>query len=65
MATRALNGCRESFLDRFTALQLLKLHEMWVASEWDIRPDEWSAVQVRRALRGKVPTWNDDGSPVE
>lgn len=58
-AVRALDNCREDFLDRFTAIQLLRLHRMWVASDWGIAPDTWEARQVAEALRGVPPRFDD------
>lgn len=59
-----IDGLRESFNDRFTAEQLLKLVRMHWASEWDIPPDEWTPRQIRESLRGKPPRWDDGERPV-
>lgn len=57
------NSCRESFLDPFTTDQLVQIHRAWMASGWDIYPDEWASWQIKNALKGIVPEWNDDESP--
>jgi hypothetical protein len=62
-AARALSYCNESFLRRFTMEQLLAIRRAWVASEWDIHPDEWTERQVKDALKGRVPTWNAVDEP--
>lgn len=36
---------------------------MWLASEWDIYPDQWAPWQVTDALAGIVPEWNSDETP--
>ena len=59
-----LNCCRERFLDRFTAEQLLAIGRAQIACEWDNPPDTWTVKQVRAALRGKVPRFDDDGRPL-
>jgi len=59
----AFDHCRESFFDPFTPVQLLAIHAAWMASKWDYRPDSWTGRQVREALRGIAPQWNDDSSP--
>lgn len=56
--------CRESFNDRFTPAQLVKLHDAAMASEWDIYADQWSERQLREALRGIAPAWTDEGEPL-
>lgn len=52
------DSCREDFLDRFTLEQLVQIHRMWLASEWDIYPDTWTDRQVKQALAGKPPRWS-------
>ena len=56
-AVGALDNCTESFLDRFTAEQLLQLWRVWNECGWDICPDQWTERQVREALQGKPPLW--------
>jgi hypothetical protein len=62
-AARLIGMCRESFNQRFTAEELLKLARACWASEWDFTPDQWTEEQVQAALKGEVPRWNDDESP--
>lgn len=52
------NGCHETFLDAFTARELLKLHEAHQRCIWDFPPDQWAPRQVFEALRGIVPQWD-------
>ena len=57
--------CNESFLDRFTRDQLVRLYDAWMASEWDIAPDRWSEAQVQDAIRyGIEPSFSSDETPV-
>lgn len=58
-----LNACVESFNDRYTAEELLTIVRMLRAAEWDILPDRWTRRQVKRALRGIVPTWSRNQRP--
>ena len=66
-AVEALNNCNETFLNGgqkpFTAEQLLKIWRAWKACAWDIFPDQWTDRQVKRALRGIVPTWDAEMKP--
>lgn len=64
LIVRNIDATRESFLERFTAEELLQLFRMQLASGWDFYPDQWTARQVAEALRGVVPTWTDDECPV-
>ena len=54
----------ESFNDRFTAMQLVQLGRMLLASDWDIYPDQWTARQVKQALRGWPPHFDENEKPV-
>jgi hypothetical protein len=55
-----LEHCKEDFLVRFTTKQLFQLWRSWKSSEWDFYPDQWSERQVKEALRGKAPRWDDE-----
>lgn len=61
---RNMDATTESFNDRFTAEQLLTIGRAFLASEWDFYPDQWTARQVREALKGKPPRWDDNEKPV-
>ncbi len=63
-AVRVLGGMNETFNQRFSAEELLKLCRACWASEWDITPDRWTEDQVQAALKGEVPRWEDCGKPV-
>lgn len=52
-AVNVMNQCREDFLDRFTAEQLLMLYRALRRSDWDILPDLWTAHEIKLALAGK------------
>jgi len=56
--------CREGFFDRLTVVELVQLHRMLQASGWDMPMDTWTPRQVREALRGIPPKWDDDEKPV-
>lgn len=54
----------EGFSDQFTLDQLIKIWRAQRASEWDFTPDMWTRRQVKEALKGKVPRWDDNERPV-
>jgi hypothetical protein len=60
---RLFDGCREGFNERFSAPQLIKLWRAYKASDWDYAPDQWTPRQVREALRGIPPQWDEDCKP--
>ena len=58
-AVAAYAYCNESFLQQFTAAELLTIRACWLASEWDFFPDQWTTRQLREALeQGRAPTWS-------
>ena len=63
-AVAGLNNCNETFLEVFSAEELLMLHRAWCASAWMFYPDEWASRQVFDALRGIVPDWDGDERPI-
>lgn len=64
LLVKNFNGCAESFLDRFSVEELITLHRIHQQSDWDIQPDHWEEQQVREALQGIVPSWDDQERPV-
>lgn len=45
---------------------LIRLHDAYIASGWDMYPDMWSIEQLRDAMRGAdplVPSWHEDETP--
>lgn len=62
---KAFDRCSEDFLSRFTVAELLKLRAAWKLAEWDYYPDQWTEHQVKEALRGRVPQWDENGRPFE
>lgn len=64
-AVNLINNCQESFLDQYTAEQLLALYVAYKRSGWDITPDQWTERQVIEALwLDKAPCWDEDENPV-
>jgi hypothetical protein len=59
-----MNVVSESFNDQFTTAQLLQIHRMHILSEWDIYPDKWTTRQLREALKGKPPMFDDNERPI-
>lgn len=65
MLVRNANDCNETFNQRYSIEELVQIHRMWQASDWDNYPDTWTKQQVQEALQGKVPKWNDEtGEPI-
>lgn len=64
LIVRNIGNCRQSFVDQFTAEQLLQLFRMQLASGWDFYPDQWEARQVSEALQGVAPAWDNDETPL-
>lgn len=63
-AVKALDNCRESFLDTYPAADLLNIWRAWRACDWDIYPDQWSARQLLEATTQRiVPRWTPDEQP--
>lgn len=60
LLVRNANDCNETFNQRFSVLELIQIHRMWHASDWDTYPDTWTEQQVQEALQGNVPKWNDE-----
>lgn len=58
-----LNACNETFLDPFTAEQLIQIGRMHLTSPWDFSPDQWTNRQVREALKGIAPHWTEGERP--
>jgi len=54
----------ESSNERFTIEQLVQLHKMALATDWDIYVDQWSARQIKEALQNIPPAWDDNQEPV-
>lgn len=62
LVVQNMDRCGTDFNQRFTAEQLIQLHKMFLESEWEIYPDQWTERQLREALAGKVPRWNETGT---
>ena len=59
---RMCDACNESFVQRFTAAQLVTIWFAYLLCDWDYTPDMWHDRQVKRALGGIVPEWDGDSS---
>jgi hypothetical protein len=64
LVVRNMDGNSEAFNQMFTAAELLQIFTMQLASAWDFSPDEWTTRQVREALAGKPPRWDDQERPL-
>lgn len=62
-AVGAFNHCSETFNQKYSAEELLKIHAVWKLIEWDFPPDEWTSYQLSNALKGVVPSWDTNGQP--
>lgn len=62
-AVNLFNNCREGFnlseRNAFTAEHLIMLYRAYQISGWDITPDEWTDTQVKQALEGKAPRFEE------
>lgn len=55
-AARMIELMPLSFVEQYTAQELLRLMTVCWASDWDVLPDDWTGKQVARALLdGAVP----------
>lgn len=62
-AVTLFNDCSETFNQQFTATELLQLAAAHQASDFDFYPDQWTERQIKEALRGIVPQWDDNEQP--
>lgn len=60
----AFGWCRSASIEGFSVDQLIQIRRMWLASEWDFFPDQWTSRQLLEALAGKPPRWDDKERPV-
>jgi hypothetical protein len=54
----------ETFLDMYTLEEIVQLYRMCLLSGFDVYPDQWTRRQVRAALQGIPPSWDNDEKPV-
>lgn len=59
-----MDNTREGLNDRYRFDQLLCIYLAHYLCAWDFYPDQWTARQLREALRGIVPCWNDREQPI-
>ena len=64
LIVRNMDSCPEWFLDRYTTEQLVTLFRAQLACGWDWMPHQWAPRQVREALCGIVPQWDEDEQTV-
>ena len=58
------DSLNETFNQRFSLEQIFALHKAWMLSDWDINADLWTVRQIREALRGVPPNWDENENPV-
>ncbi len=63
-AVRILNNCNESAIEDFTAVELLKLCDACMRSDWVCSPDELDDQQAQEALHGIAPRWDAESKPI-
>lgn len=64
-AVSAFGDCNESFLQSFSEDSLMKLWRAWALSPWNFRPEYWTVLQIREALTGIVPNWDENEMPCQ
>lgn len=59
-AVQAFDYCEETFLQQFSAEDLLKIRRVWKKCDWDLFPDQWTNQQTEEAIKdGKVPDFEE------
>jgi hypothetical protein len=61
---RAFNlarNTRTDTVDEFTPEEWIKIHRAYARGEWDLTPDEWTDRQLREAIEGHSPRFEDEG----
>ncbi len=57
-AVNIFNDCNEDFNYKFTAIELVKLAQAYMACGWDFLPDSWTDKQVNDCItKGIIPQW--------
>lgn len=49
-AVSILNACNETFNQRWTSEELLKIIDVHILGEWDVYPDTWTTEQCTAAI---------------
>jgi hypothetical protein len=49
---------------QFGVTGLVQLHKAYTECEYDFHPEQWHPQQITLGLKGMVPKWHDDESPV-
>lgn len=63
-AVNLFDHCNESFNLKYTADELLKIYFMHCFADDDYFPDQWTEKQVKQALKGHIPKWDQDDNPI-
>lgn len=58
-----ISATTESFNDQYSLEELVQIHRMFLLSDWDIYPDEWTRRQIKEALEGYPPQWTKNEKP--
>lgn len=59
-AASYFNWCNESFNQRYTAEELLKIYAVGMVCGWDVYPDQWTRQQCEAAIKeGKLPKFEE------
>ena len=62
-AVRIIDMMRESFNEKYTAQELVRLMVVCWSGDWDVLPDDWTAQQCGDALAfGSVPRFEESPS---
>lgn len=63
-AVRLFDNCNETFNQKYSDQELLKIATAHQKTEWDYYPDQWAPRQLQELLNlGKDPKFDDNGNP--
>lgn len=48
-----------------SAEQWLRIYDAYHECGWDFTPDQWTDWQIKGALRGVVPQWDENERPID
>lgn len=61
---KQFNYCNETFLQKYSIQELIKIGKALSKIEWDYLPDQWTEKQINDALNDRVPQWDSEGNPI-
>lgn len=61
---RNMDDCDESFNQRWTPEELVRIGMAFLLCGWDIYPDRWTERQITEALQGIEPKWDRNEQPL-